>query len=197
MQTQRCMMTKALFLLAVPFTLAACSRPAPGTRAHDDSAAGHRQEAAAHQAEADRTLVFAGSKAYYQSVHSDHKRLAKAHLGAAQQLEAEYAAACQDRAPETTTDWPEIVSTDEVPGGVVLHLSPATGSEEDVLAHLKCHRAALAMEGFDKYPNDPLAVTKLDIIVHDESGGAAVMLGVDGEDQVADLRRRVDAIERE
>jgi hypothetical protein len=44
-------------------TLAACSRPVPGARAHDDSIAGHRQQAAAHQAEAERTLVFTGSKA--------------------------------------------------------------------------------------------------------------------------------------
>lgn len=190
------MMTKNLLLLAIPMTLTACSRPAPGTRAHDDSAAGHRQEAAAHQAEADRTLAYASSKAYYQSVHQDHKRLASAHLRAAQQLEAEYAAACEDRAPDEVTGWPEVASTDEVAGGIVLHLTPEVGSEDEVLAHFECHRAALALEGFDRFPDDPLAIEQLDVVVHDEPGGTAVMFGVEGDAQVKELRRRVDLVAR-
>lgn len=187
------MMTKNLLLLAIPMTLAACSRPAPGTRAHDDSATGHRQEAASHQAEAG-SLAFANSKAYYQSVYQDHTRLAAAHLRAAEQLEAEYAAACEDRAPETVTAWPDVASTDEVPGGIVLHLTPAVGSENEVLAHLECHRAALALEGFDRFPDDPLAIEKLDVVVHDEPGGTAVMFGVEDDAQVTELRRRVDLV---
>jgi hypothetical protein len=189
-------MNKNLLLLAIPITLAACSRPAPGTRAHDDSAAGHREEAAKHQAEADQTLAYANSKAYYQSVHQDHKRLAKAHLRAAEQVEAEYAAACEDRAPESVKAWPEVKSTDEIPGGIVLHLSPDLGSEEEVIAHFECHRAALALEGFDRFPDDPLALESLDVIVHDEPGGTAVMFGVDGDAQVGELRWRVDACAR-
>ncbi len=194
MQDQTIMMTKNLLLLAVPMTLAACSRPAPGTRAHADSAAGHRQEAASHQAEADATLAYANSKAYYQSVHMDHKRLAAAHLRAAEQLEAEYTAACEDRAPDTVTAWPEVKATDEVPGGIVLHLTPKVGSEEEVLAHLECHRAALAVEGFDRFPDDPLAIEKLEVVVHDEPGGTAVMFGVKDDAQVTELRRRVDVV---
>jgi len=187
------MRTTNLLLLAVPMTFAACSRPAPGTRAHDDSVAGHRQEAASHQAEA-RSLAFVNSKTYYQSVSLDHKRLAAAHLRAAEQLEAEYAAACEDRAPDTVTAWPEVKATDEVPGGIVLHLTPEVGSEEEVLAHLECHRAALAVEGFDRFPDDPLAIEMLDVVVHDEPGGTAVMLGVEDDAQVTELRRRVDVV---
>lgn len=189
-------MTKTLLVLALPIFVAACSRQVPGSRPYDDSAAGHRQEAAEHQADADKTLAYTGSKAYYDSVHRDHKVAAAAHLRAAQKLEADYAEACEERAPDTVTAWPDVASTDEVDGGVVLHLTPSMGSEEEVLAHLRCHRAALALEGFDRYPNDPLALVELDIVVHDEPGGTAVMLGVDDKD-VSELRRRVVAVESE
>jgi hypothetical protein len=196
MQNVERMMTRNLLVLAIPLTVAACSRPAPGTRAHDDSAAGHRQEAASHQAQADAMLAYASSKAYYQSVQQEHKRLAAAHLRAAQQLEAEYAAACKDRAPDTVTAWPEVASTDGVPGGVVLHLPPEVGSEEEVLADLECHRAALALEGFDRFPDDPLAIENLDVIVHEEPGGTAVMFGVEDAPQATELRRRVNLVAR-
>ncbi|MBZ0231430.1 MAG: hypothetical protein K8M05_03705 [Deltaproteobacteria bacterium] len=189
------MLTKTLLVLAVPFAVAACSRPVKGAQPYDDSAAGHRAEAAEHQADADKTLAYTGSKAYYDSVHRDHKVAAKAHLRAAQKLEAEYAEACEDRAPDTLTAWPDVASTDEVDGGVVLHLTPSMGDEEEVLTHLRCHRAALALEGFDRFPDDPLALAELDIVVHDEPGGTAVMLGVDSGD-VGELRRRVQAVEQ-
>jgi len=181
-----------MLLLAVPFALVACG-PAPGTRAHDDSAAGHREQAASHQAEAE-TLAFANSKLYYQSAHRDHERLASAHLRAAQQLEAEHAAACEQHAQASMTPWPRVVSTDDVSGGVVLHLTHAVGSEDDILADLQCRRSSLALDGFDRHPDDPLAIESLDVVVHAEPGGTAVMFGVDGEAQVEELRRRVDVI---
>ena len=189
------MMTRThLLLLAVPITAVACGRPADrGTHPHDDSAAGHRAEAAQHQADADKTLVFTGSKAYYESVHRDHKDAAKAHLRAAEVLEAEYAEACEHRAPDTLTAWPDVASTDEVPGGVVLHVTSM--SDEEAVAHLRCHRAALAVEGLDKFPDDPLAIAELDVVVHEEPTGTAVMLGV-AADNLDELRRRVDAVER-
>lgn len=190
------MMTKTLLVLTVPFAVAACTRQVRGAQPYDDSAAGHRAEAAAHQADADRTLAYTGSKAYYDSVHRDHKVAAKAHLRAAEKLEADYAQACEDRAPDTMTAWPDVASTDNVPGGIVIHLTPSMGDENEVLAHLHCHRAALALDGFDRYPNDPLAITDLDIVVHDEPGGTAVMLGVD-DNHVDELRRRVVAVESE
>lgn len=77
----------------------------------------------------------------------------------------------------------------------MLHLTPEVGSEEEVIAHFECHRAALALEGFDRFPDDPLAIQNLDVVVHDEPGGTAVMFGV-GDAQVQELRRRVDAIAR-
>lgn len=186
-------LTRNLLLFIVPMALA-CSRPAPGTRAHDDSAVGHRAEAASHQAEADATLVFTGSKAYYESVHREHQRLAAAHLRAAQQLEAEYARACEGRPRDE--GWPEIASADEVPGGVVLHLTPESGSADEVMAKLECRRASLALNGFDHYPEDPLAVDAIDVIVHAEPGGTAVMFGVEGDADVEELRRRAEAIAR-
>ena len=190
------MMTKTLLVLAIPFAVAACTRQVRGAQPYDDSAAGHRAEAAEHQADADKTLAYTGSKAYYDSVHREHKVAAKAHLRAAQKLEADYAEACEDRAPDTMTAWPDVASTDEVEGGIVLHLTPSMGDENEVLAHLQCHRAALALDGFDRHPNDPLAIAELDIVVHEEPGGTAVMLGVDDND-VGELRRRVVAVESE
>lgn len=184
-----------LFLLALPLTIAGCG-PAPGTRAHDDSVAGHRRQSEAHQADADK-LAFPNSKTYYQSVRQDHERLAAAHLRAAQQLEAEYAAACQDRAPDAAKQWPDVASVELVPGGVVLHFTPAVGSEDEVLANIECHRAALAVDGFDRFPDDPLALPTLDVVVHAEQGGTAVMLGVDDDAQVAELRRRAEVVAAE
>lgn len=190
------MRTQHLLLLVVPMTLAACARPVPGARPHDDSAAGHRREAADHGAAADRSLVFTGSKAYYDSVYTEHKRIRAAHLRAAQELEAEYAAACGDAARDEVMAWPTITATDAVPGGVILHLAPTEGSEEEVLARLECHRAALALDGFARFPDDPLAVERLDIVVHHEQGGTAVMLGVEDEAHAKELRRRVELVAR-
>lgn len=191
------MNSKPLLLLVFPFAVVACGPPA-GTRAHDDSAAGHRQDAAKHQAEAEaeRALVYTGSKAYYNTAYHDHKRLAAAHLRAAQQLEADYATACEQRAPDTGTTWPAIASTEEVSGGAVVHLGSEVGSASHVLAQLECHRAALAIDGFDHFPDDPLAIEQLELVVHGEPGGTAVMFGVENDDQVKELRRRVEVIAR-
>ncbi len=184
------------FLLAVPLTILACARPAPGTRAHDDSTTGHRQSAATHQAEADRTLVFTGSKAYYENVHRDHQRLATAHLRAAEQLDADYDATCAGRSPSWINDWPAVSTTDTVSDGVVLHVVSDSDAHDEVLARLLCHRAALARDGFARFPDDPLAIDRLELVVHAEPGGTAVMLGVAGAEQVEDLQRRVRAIIR-
>lgn len=187
------MMTRKPLLFVALITLAACG-PAPAIRPHDDSVAGHRRDAASHQAEADATVAYANSRSYYQNVHRNHQRLAAAHLRAAEQLEAEYATACKGRAPDAVSAWPVVQSTDEVPGGVVLHLPRDVGSEATVLAQLECHRATLALDGFDRFPDDPLAIDELDIVVHAESSGTAIMFGVDGEAQVQELRRRVGVI---
>lgn len=194
MQTSASMRTQTQLLLAIPITLAACTRPVPGARPHDQSMTGHREEAATHEAAADRGLVFTGSKAYYDSVYTEHRRIAAAHLRAAQQLEAEYTAACGGRARDSVGAWPEITAAEPVPSGVILHLAPTAGSHEHVLADLECHRAALARDGFAGFPDDPLAVEALDIVVHDEPGGTAVMLGVEDEAHAKELRRRADLL---
>jgi len=180
----------------VPALLAACSRPVPGARAHDDSVAGHRRLAARHQIEVDNTRVGAHSSTYFQSVHQEHKTIAAAHLRAATQLEAEYTAACANIDPGSATVWTEVQSTGEVPGGAVLHIAAAAGSKTRVQAKVECHRATLARDGFDNFLDDPLAVDDLDVNVHAEPGGTAIMLRVDGAATVAELRRRISLLTR-
>ncbi len=186
-------MNKHIFLLAVSISAAACVKAAPGTRPHDNSAAGHRREAGQHQTEADHTLQSRGSKAYYQQVYH-HKQLAAAHLRAAEKLDADFERQCEGKTPDASVVWRHIQDTDTVEGGAVLHLTPEVGTAKYVLAELRCQRAAVAREGFAAFPDDPLALDGLDIIVHDEPGGIAVMFGVDGGDAVIDLRRRIDVI---
>lgn len=191
----RLMMTRHTFpiLFTVSISAAACASTPPGARPYDNSAAGHRREAEQHQTEADHTLQSRGSKAYYQQVHL-HKQLAAAHLRAAERLDAEVERLCEGRSADADAVWSEISDTDTVLGGAVLHLSPEVGTAKDVLAQLRCHRATVARGGFASFPDDPLAIDGLDIIVHDEPTGIAVMFGVDGEGQVRDLRRRVELI---
>jgi hypothetical protein len=128
-------------------------------------------------------------------VHTEHKRIAAAHFRAAQELEASYRAACGDRARDALAAWPEIKATDAVPGGVILHLAPEVGAKDAVLSRLECRRAALAVEGFARFPDDPLALERLDVVVHDEPDGTAVMLGVEDEAHAKELRRRVDLVQ--
>jgi hypothetical protein len=167
--------------------VAACG-PAPGTRAHDDSAAGHRAEAAEHQEEAD--LVFESSKLYYKDLRVRHENLAAAHMRAAVQLEEELRAACEGKSREQIAAWAQVQSIDPVDDGVLLHVADKDRPPAEILADLRCHRAAMARDGFDRHADDPLAMRELDIVVHPEPQGTAIMLGVEGDAELAELRRR-------
>lgn len=57
----------------------------------------------------------------------------------------------------TDTPWPRVASTDDVSGDVVLHLTKAVGSEDEIFAELRCRPSSLALDGFDRYRVDVIA----------------------------------------
>jgi hypothetical protein len=162
------MMNFRWIALSSLLTAAAACGPAPGTRAHENTAPGHRADAA---------------KTNYW--------LRTAHLRAAEELDANAAKAC--KGDETTTsEWPVVTSTAPFDGGIVLHAPAQSGSTDAVYSRIQCRSAVIARDGADKFPNDPLALD-VDVVVHDEGGGTAIMLGIADDSQLPELERRIAA----
>jgi len=122
----------------------------------------------------------------------EHERLADTHRAKAAEIHTQYDEACRDIAANEAR-----VSPLEAYGiggwntttGVIMYLSPDAGPPDQLIARMKCHRAAmmLAAPGMEDCPLD-LPGIALD--ARGEEGGITVSIVVRNPDLVAELQRR-------
>lgn len=196
-------------LVAAP----ACAARVPHTQPEDMSAQAHLSEAAHHRDEAaiaaqqvqrrehaahDPTEPHAPYW-YSYSYHWDTDRWieeaeGKEHLAAAQALEREYTFACALIPQEQQAISPIDVYIEGVEreGGraVLVHLSPAAGPPEELLHHLRCHRARMAYYGLGQMRDCALGVNGLSVIVRAVPSGMDVTLTPRDPAALPELERR-------
>jgi hypothetical protein len=122
----------------------------------------------------------------------EHERIAQIHRAKAAEIEAQYAEACGDMPASVAK-----VSPLEVYGvggwntatGVIVYLTPDAGTPDDLLARMKCHRAAMmiAPSGMEDCPLD-LAGIALD--ARGDTSGITVSIVVRDPKLVPELQRR-------
>ena len=161
--------------------VAACSSTPPGANPHDMSADEHREHAAAHDAQADshegkhdpNLLVESNSAGgdsfsvasynptdFHRELAVEHKGHADAHRAAAAKLESFEAQECGRFPPATRKECPllgTMASIDKIDKGATLHFKPKVNTKA-ALAHVKCHLAFAATEGFKGMDACPLYV---------------------------------------
>jgi hypothetical protein len=124
---------------------------------------------------------------------SDHERIAKAHRSEVAANEVEYQNACGQREVEKVVGSP--LTRHRVGGwntddGVVVLLSPLAGSEKQLLADLRCHRAWLmAGVGVDK--DSPLALPGLLVDAKGNQDGITLTITTRDKKMIPELQRRV------
>ncbi len=160
--------TRSIAIPSLLLTIAACGRP-PGTLPRENSAAGHRADAA----------------------HT-YKTVRTAHLRAAEQLENDVASSCKDDTA-MKAGWPAITSSTPYEGGIVVYAPADAGTTEAIDSRIRCRAAVIARDGVDNFPNDPLALD-LEVVVHPDANGTAIMLGLADGTQRSELERRVSAV---
>jgi hypothetical protein len=205
----RCRMRiRSLFLM---FVLTGCGG-ASGTRPHDMTAAEHMTEAAEHGTMAaqsggpyagtphpwDRPGAYSGHGwypwYYYWDPSIEHRRLAAAHVAAAEAVKLEYQAACTGIQETTQATSPldiYALGSERLRDAVILHLAPEAGPPEVLLVRMRCHRAWLRLAPRDDEPNDLIAVDGAKIVVH--AGGRdtiEVMFSIGDPVALSELDRR-------
>ncbi len=186
--------TRLVAIAALLIPAAACGPPA-GVLPHEDSAAGHRRRATAEEQKAAEFPTGSSAKAnhYYGAQRDKRLRLAYAHLGAAQTLEDAYSEHCVAHGFTSLPMWPAITEVRESRQGVTLRLENPASPLDDVLAQLRCRQAAMARDGFGNFPEDPLALPRVEIGAGNEAGTIVLTTTVEGA-QVNDLRDRAGTL---
>jgi hypothetical protein len=126
---------------------------------------------------------------------SEHRRDATLQRAQAAEQDADYAQACGDRPLAAVAVSPLRrygIGGNDIPGGVVVLLSPEAGRPDQVLASMRCHRAWLMLgparaNGADE---SLLDLANLHISAVGDPQSIAVSIIVDDPKLVPELRRR-------
>jgi hypothetical protein len=204
----------AIGLVAAATVSCAGRQRQPGTKPEDMSADQHRAQAEDHQRTGQARTAYPGgvsgsgrdfwNPSWYPWTYTwdadAHAAAAQQHVRAAEELEEDYRAACAPVAPGAESKSPidaYLQGVEDVDDGVVLHLAPEAGPPDQLLMHLRCHRAWLAVNGLDRVPDSPLGVRGLRVEVRAVPGGVDVTLTSDDSGGPEELRRRaVRALEQ-
>jgi hypothetical protein len=192
--------------VALAVLLAGCGG-AQGTAPEDMSASGHRDAARSHEEQGDRAGVrVSRGSARLSATESRvdlgalHRAEAHEHAAAAEALETQRAAVCEEVPEEEQTPCPFAAHRDsvsDVTGGVEIRLGEAAGSADEVQRRIDCHRARMAVEGFEGSPHCPLGVRGLAVrAIPAAHGGVSVRLTAPDEESAGQLRIRAHAMSR-
>jgi hypothetical protein len=123
---------------------------------------------------------------------AEHEKLARAHRAEAAAIEAQYADACGDLpAGEAAISPLEVYGVGgwNTATGVIVYLAPDAGPPDDLIAKMKCHRAAmmLAPSGMEDCPLD---LPDIALDARGDAGGITVSIVVRDPKLVAELQRR-------
>jgi hypothetical protein len=196
-------------VLAAPLS---CSSTPPGAHPEDMSAKEHRAHSVDHQQQAgsaeqqydpgatvveqrDESGVRYGVKVYnptagFQRIAREHREHADAHAAAAVALESFTEGECADFPPETRKVCPllgQVASSEPSDGGVRITLVEGANAEA-VRAHVGCHLAFAAKQGFEGMDACPLYLKG--VTLEPGAAGAALELKAADPALVAPLRAR-------
>jgi hypothetical protein len=197
---------RLLVLATLLIGCATAPRPEPkggprGLRAseHLDAAAQHDALAREREIWPDMRPVAPGdlrpvALPWYRSwdTAGEHDRIATIHRAQAAEIHAQYDEACRDM-PASDAQ----ISPLEVYGiggwntttGVIVYLSPDAGPPDQLIAWMKCHRAAMLLAPSDM-EDCPLDLPDIAVDVRGDADGVAVSIVVRNLDLVPELQRR-------
>ena len=191
-------------LLTVVLAMACAAPTAPqkpgsrGPRADE-----HLSAAEAHDAQAQRlsrwperhatqTEIDTGSWYRMWDTVADQKRLARIHRSQAAQIQAEYEEACGARPYAEVSVSPLQrygMGGEPTERGVTVFLSPDSGTPDQLLAAMRCHRAWM-MLGRANMDACPLDLAGIHVDVHGDPKTVTVEITIDDPKLVPELQRR-------
>ena len=122
----------------------------------------------------------------------EHDRIAEVHRAQAAQLHAAYDEACRGFSAEDIRRSPLAtygIGSWNTTTGVILYLAPEAGPADHLLAHMKCHRAAMMIAPTDM-EDCPLDLPDIAVDARGEEGGITVSIVVRNPKLVPELQRR-------
>lgn len=185
--------------------LAACAsstvQPQPGSRGpradeHLSAADQHSEQAERMSRWPDRhatqTEIDTGSWYRRWDTVADQLRLARIHRSQAAQLQAEYEEACGARPYAEVSVSPLQrygMGGEPTERGVTVFLSPDSGTPDQLLAAMRCHRAWM-MLGRTNMDSCPLDLAGIHVDVHGDVKAVTVDITIDDPKLVPELQRR-------
>jgi hypothetical protein len=123
---------------------------------------------------------------------ADHARLAAIHRGRAAQLEAAFDEACGARplAEIAVSPLRHGISGWNTRTGVIVSLSAAAGSADQLMSDLRCHRAWMMLSSRSGMDDGPLDLPGIEVDAHGDASGITLAIVVDDK-LVVELQRRM------
>lgn len=125
---------------------------------------------------------------------ADHDRFAKQHRSQAATLQLAFDDACRDVPPELARSSPIAVfgiGGAPIDGGAIVYLRPTGGSPDELLAHLRCHRAWMMLSHAADMDACPLDLPGLIVEARGDDTGVTLELRVKDAAMIRELQRRV------
>jgi hypothetical protein len=122
----------------------------------------------------------------------EHERLAETHRAKAAEIHAQYDEACRDiSATEAQISPLEAYGIGgwNTTTGVIMYLSPDAGAPDQLIARMKCHRAAMMLAP-SAMEDCPLDLPGIALDARGEEGGITVSIVIRDPELVAELQRR-------